>query len=190
MPNEPLPDDISNDIRNVWQNQPVENTPMPLEEIRRKARQFEKRITHRNLREYVGAAIGIAAYIYYFFKFDSPVVRAGCVLVIAGVLYVVVQLYKRASPGEMPADLAFTASLDFHRRELVRQRDLLRSVWRWYLGPLVPGLVVFAAGLTPPRGAVAVINALPFLLIFGLIMWLNHRAAERLDRRIAELDSL
>ena len=38
MPNEFPPDDI----RNVWQNQPVENTPMPLEEIQRRARRFEK----------------------------------------------------------------------------------------------------------------------------------------------------
>src|ERR1019366_10783488 len=127
MPNEPLPD---NDIRNVWQNQPVENIPMPLEEIRQKARQFEKRIDRRNLREYAGAAVGIAAYTFYIFKFHSPVIRAGSVLVIAGVLYVVAQLYRRASPGKLPADLAVTASIEFHRRQLVHQRDLLRSGWR------------------------------------------------------------
>ena len=40
MPNEFPPDDI----RNVWQNQPVENAPMPLEEIQRRARRFEKQI--------------------------------------------------------------------------------------------------------------------------------------------------
>jgi len=60
MPNEPLPDDI----RDVWQNQPVENTPMPLEEIRRRARQFEKRIGRRNVREYIGAAVTIAAFTF------------------------------------------------------------------------------------------------------------------------------
>src|ERR1035437_2886193 len=188
MPNEPLPEDI----RNIWQDQPVENTPMPLEEIRRKARQFEKRIQRRNLREYAGAAIGIAAYTFYFFKFDSPVIRAGCVLVVAGVLYVVVQLYKRASPGTLPADLAFTASLEFHRRELVRQRDLLRSVWRWYITPIVPGLIVFSAGILPPHSPVWVylLLALFFLVILGGIVWLNRRAADRLDRQITELDNL
>ena len=186
MPNEPLPDDI----RGVWQNQPVENTPMPLEEIRRKARQFEKRINRRNLREYIGAAIGIAAYTFYIFKFHSLVIRAGSVLVIAGVLYVVFQLYKRASPGQLPADLALTASLEFHRRELVRQRDLLRSVWRWYIGPLIPGLAVFSAGIMPHRVGTMVFSVSFFLVVFGLIVWVNHRAAVRLDRRIAELDNL
>jgi uncharacterized membrane protein YdcZ (DUF606 family) len=168
----------------------VENTPMPLEEIRRKALQFEKRIKRRNLREYLGGALGVAAYTYYIFKFDNVVIRAGCVLVIAGALYVLVQLYKRASPGTLPADMALTASLEFHRRELARQRDLLRSVWRWYLGPLIPGLVVFAAGIMRYRVGATVRFLLILFGVFGLIGWINHRAALRLDRRIAELDHL
>src|ERR1035441_10826594 len=110
MPNEHLPDDL----RNVWQNQPVENTPVPLEEIQRKARRFEKRIDRRNLREYAGAAVGIAAYTFYIFIFHSLVVRAGSVLVIAGVLYVVVQLYRRASPGKLPPGLAVIPSLQIY----------------------------------------------------------------------------
>jgi hypothetical protein len=186
MPNEPLPDDV----RNVWQNQPLENTTMPLEEIHRKARQFETRIRRRNLREYLGAAVGIAAYTFYFFRFENPTIRAGSALVIAGALYVVVQLYKRASPGTLPVDLASTASLEFHRGELVRQRDLLSSVWRWYIGPIVPGLVVFSAGILPHRLAVIVGFALIFLGFFGLIIWLNYRAALRLDRQITEIDNL
>ena len=116
MPNEPLPDDI----RNVWQNQPVENTTMPLEEIRRKARQFEKRIRHRNLREYLGGFVGIAAFTFYLFKFPNPVMRAGSILTIAGVIYVLARLYKQASPGTLPADLTLSASVAFHCSELAR----------------------------------------------------------------------
>ena len=186
MPNEPLPDDI----RDVWQNQPVENTPMPLEEIRRKARQFEKRISRRNLREYVGAALGIAAFTFYIFKFSSPMIRAGSALIIAGMICIVIQIYKRASPGTLPADAPLTDSIAFHRVELVRQRDLLRSVVWWYIGPIIPGLVVFGLGITPRRGAASLLNAVPLLCIFGLVVWANHRAAERLERQIAELDNL
>jgi Flp pilus assembly protein TadB len=186
MPNEFPPDDI----RNVWQNQPVENAPMPLEEIQRRARRFEKRIDRRNLREYAGAAIGIAAYTFYFFWFHSLVIRAGSVLVIAGVLYVVVQLYKRASSGSLPADFGVAASIEFQRRELVRQRDMLRSVWRWYVGPIIPGLVVFTVGLLPHRAGALAVGALFLALGSGGIIWFNHRAAIRLDRQIAELDNL
>ena len=186
MPNEPLPDDI----RNVWQDQPVENTPMPLEEIRRKARQFEKRIQRRNLREYIAGTAGIVIFTVYLFIFPNPVARTGSALIIAGALCVLFQIYQRATPGTIPADLALTASLQFHRRELVRQRDLLRSVWLWYIGPFVPGIVVFGMGVNPRHGTGSWWNAVPFLCIFGVVMWLNRSAAERLNRQIAELDSL
>jgi hypothetical protein len=195
MPNEPQPDDIrdnSDGIRNVWQNQPVENKQMSLEEIRTKAGRFEKRIHNRNLREYAGAALGIAWYTFYIFKFHDPLVRTGAALVIAGVLYMVVQLYRRASAGALPADLAVTASIEFHRRELVRQRDLLRSVWRWYVAPMVPGLVVFAAGSIPRHSPFWVYLAVALFFLAGLggIVWLNYRGAQRLGRQIAELDNL
>ena len=186
MPNEPLPDDL---LR-VWQDQPVENTTMPLEEIRRKARQFEKRIRNRNLREYCGAAIAVIAYSYYIFKFSDFLVRAGSVLVIAGTLYVVYQLHKRASVKPLPADLALTASLAFHRRELERQRDLVASVWSWYLAPFVPGLLVFTKGVAPKHGPGFLFALAFFALGFGAIWWFNRRAAVRLTRQISELDSL
>jgi hypothetical protein len=185
MPNEHLPDDI----RDVWQSQPVENTTMPLDEIRRSARRFEKRIQHRNLREYAGGAAGLAAFTYYLFKFDSLSIRAGSALIIAGMLSIMVQIYKRASPGKLPPDMALTESLQFHRRELERQRDLLRSVWRWYIGPVLPGLLVFTAGTIPHHGSgrVFFVLVLFYAVVFGWIIWLNHRAAQRLDRQIAEI---
>ena len=186
MPNETLPDDI----RNVWQNQPVENISMPLEEIRQKARQFEKTINRRNLGEYIGGAIGAAVYIFYIVKFDNLAIRAGSFLIIAGLLCSLVQIYKGASPRKLAAHLALTASLEFHRKELMRQRDLLRSVWKWYIGPIVPGLVVFSAGAMPRRGLGLVLYVSVLVAVFGFIIWANHRAAERLDRQIAELDNL
>jgi hypothetical protein len=83
-----------------------------------------------------------------------------------------------------------TASLQFHRRELVRQRDLLRSVWLWYIGPFVPGIVVFGMGVGSRHGTGTWWNALPFLCVFGGVMWANYRAARGLDRQIAELDRM
>jgi hypothetical protein len=188
MPIEPLPDDV----RNVWQNQPLENTTMPLAEIHRKARQFEKRIRHRNLREYLGGVIGIAAFTFYLFKFPNPLMRAGSILTIAGVVYVLARLYKQASPGTLPADLTLAASVEFHRRELARQRDLLRSVWRWYIAPIVPGLVVFSAGASPHPGLGPRFYGMLVLyfVVFGFIIWLNYRGSLRLDRQIAELNNL
>src|ERR1017187_10760899 len=113
------------------------------------------RIKNRNLREYLGGALGIAIFTFDLFKFPSPLARTGSLLIIAGIVVIMIQIYKRASPGRLPVDLALTDSLDFHRGELVRQRDLLRSVLWWYIAPIVPGLVVFGAGVTPRHAAVA-----------------------------------
>jgi hypothetical protein len=166
----------------VWQEQPVEGAVLPLEEIRRRAGKFENRIRNRDWREYIAAAVVLAAFTFYLFWFSDLVMRAGSAMVIAGTIYVVVQLYRRSAPAAMPAEFGLTASVEFYRGELVRQRDLLRSVWKWYLAPFVPGLVVISRG------------KLPFLVInttvFGLVWWVNQRGADRLTRQIEELDRL
>lgn len=191
MPNEPQPEGMNNDPRSVWQSQPVENTPMPLEELRRRAKQFEKRIGRRNLREYIAGGIVLIVFTVYLFLFKSPMARAGSLLTIAGDLFVMWQLYKRATPLTLPEDLALNASLQFYRRELVRQRDLLRSVWLWYIGPFIPGAVVFGMGVKPKHGAGASpLNALPFFIVLGVVWWLNYRAARMLGRKIGEIEKL
>src|SRR6266568_3115088 len=122
----------NDDPMKIWQEQPVEETAISMEEIRRRAGRFEGRIRNRNQREYLGAAVVAIMFTFYFFKFSDWAVRAGSLLVLAGTAYVVVQLYRRSSPLELPGELGLTGSVAFYRRELVRQRDLLRSVWSWY----------------------------------------------------------
>ena len=117
--------------------------------------------------------------------------RAGSILTIAGVLYVLVRLYKQASPGTLPADLTLSASVEFHRRELARQRDLLRSVWRWYIGP--SSLDWWSSPREPRRtrsGPRFYGMLVLYAVVFGFIVWLNYRGSLRLDRQIAELDKL
>ena len=166
----------------LWQGQPGDGTDISLDEIRRRAGSFENRIRNRNLREYLGAAVVALAFTFYIFKFSDWAIRAGSVLVLAGTAYVVVQLYRRSRPLTLPSELGLIASVEFYRRELERQRDLLRSVWSWYLAPLLPGLLVISRG----KIITIAINA----LVFGAVWWLNQRGADRLTRQIEELDQL
>lgn len=188
MANEPLPDDL----RNVWRNQPLENATIVLEEIRAKATRFERRISRRNLREYLGGLIGVAVYAYYIWRFPNVFVRAGSAMIIAGALFVMWRIHRHGRVARLPQDLGLNASLDFHRRHLARQRDLLRSVFWWYLLPMIPGLLVFLMGSLGARGLQ--FRQAPFLAImvgfFIWVWWINKRAAERLDRQIADLDRL
>ena len=192
MANELRPDDLGE----VWRTQNVEHTQMTINEIREKTREFQRKIYFRNLREYVAIAI-VAAFFGYSMGKYPPLMRAGAGLIIAGVLYVAYQLHRRGSSKIAAADLATASCLDFHRTELERQRDLLRGIWSWYLGPMIPGLalMVVAAGMANPDhlphvwGYVGLYSTVVALAFF-LVARLNRRAARRLQRRIDELDAM
>ncbi|MBZ5695232.1 MAG: hypothetical protein LAN36_07710 [Acidobacteriia bacterium] len=183
-----------NDMRDVWQNQKAEGVQISLEEIRRRAGKFYKQVSRRNLREYIAVVFVVLAFGFYIFHFHSVVVRLGSSLVIVGTLYVAYQLHRRGSARALPEDCGFECCLDFHRRELERQRDALRSIWSWYLGPLVPGLAVLIIGgeFAKPPGiphhwlgfAVSVTFC---TLVFVGIGGLNRWAARRLQRQIDDL---
>jgi hypothetical protein len=192
MPNETPQDQI----RNAWQRQPVENVAMSLEDLRRKAGKFQSRIRWRNAREYAAVAVVVVVFGYYCKWVPGPVARAGSLLTIAGALYVAYQLHRRASSENAPAVAAFEDCLSFHRRGLERQRDALRSVWSWYLGPLVPGLAVFIAGTAIAEPLPIRYRVLSGTLMFGIVgvvFWLvarlNRSAAARLQSQIDTLMS-
>ena len=171
--------------------QATDAAPIEIDEIRDCALRFERAIRRRNLREQVAGALVIAVFGLYFWALDGPWTRTGSLLVIAGSLYVAVQMRKRGSLGAGPADAPL---IDSFCADLERQRDALLSVWRWYLLPLVPGLVVFSVGLEVdnPPGAWA---SLAIYLAIGIAMFvgihaLNQRAASQLQSEIDKLREL
>ena len=184
-------------LQALWQNQPAPPRKLSPEEIRGKAVRFQRTIRFRNLREYVAAVLVLIVFSGYAWKAGTWLSKAGPILIVLGTLYVVFQLASRGAsapvPGDEAAGLAETCG-DFHRRELSRQRDLLGSVWRWYLGPLVPGLVVmFVDGVLAswPKGGAAVMgsfgSALAAALVFAFVGWLNRTGARKLQREIDAL---
>ncbi|MGO9009918.1 MAG: hypothetical protein ACLQPN_07430 [Bryobacteraceae bacterium] len=192
MPNEP-----QNELGEAWRNQPGENITMSLEEIRRRAGKFQRRVWWRNAREYVAVAIVVLIFGFYLKWYPNPVARAGSVMIIAGALYVAYELHRRASSEAMPEGSEFEPCLGFHRRALERQRDALANVWSWYLGPIIPGLAVFLAGtgVAAPIPLfygvlVTAVRAAVVGVIFWLVAKLNHRAARKLQAQIDELKAL
>lgn len=191
------------DVKNLWQNQQAEPIQISLAELHHKAQRLEQRVRWRNLGEYAASALVIACFGFYIWKFPVPIVRLGCALVIAGVLFVVYQLHKKGAAQTMPAEMAFRTCLDFHRQQLERQRDLLRGVWTWYLLPFVPGLAVFLLGLfrwamklphAPAHARVIIVTfaltAAGCAIVFFAIAKLNQWAAQKLQREIDALNKL
>ncbi len=79
-----------------------------------------------------------------------------------------------------------------YRTELERQRDLLRRVWLWYLGPLIPGGVVMYWGLgAADRYSVqSLVGGTVVMLFLLLIGKLNKMAAGQLQHEIDELQAV
>lgn len=100
------------------------------------------------------------------------------------------RLRVHGSAASLPSNVGITNSLEFCRAQLGRQRDLLRSVWLWFLLPFVPGFVVGLAGYARAqpshRPATIVYGVLVLILGIGLHV-LNHRAAARLQRVLDRL---
>jgi len=184
-------------LRDLWATDQGENLTMSIAELAARSNQFRSRIKRRNFIEYLAAALIIG--IFGWLDFIVPVwsVQIGAGLIIAAALYVSWQLNKRASVSSNT--MLATDLVNFHRDELVRQRDALRSVWRWYLLPFVPGALVFTLGTTIEANAdLSIWGALAVSAVqlgFGgaifLGIWtLNIYAARRLDEKIKALDSV
>jgi hypothetical protein len=166
---------------------------MSAEEIRMRAAKFERKIMWRNVREYVAGAIAAGLFASFLIKSHDVFFQAACAMMIAGLAYMAYQLHRRTSPRRMPADLGITNSLKFHRTELERQLDFIRHIWKWYLGPLVPGLVAFSLATMSADHhnlvRIALVNA--FFAICLVLVWrLNVYAARCLQRRIDELSAV
>jgi hypothetical protein len=193
MPNEPP----LNDIGKLWRDQREEPVKMSLDEIRRKVRKHEWTIRRRNGIEYVAIAAVVLFFGFSMLRLENTLMRVGEGLCIAGGLYVGYQLYRRGSARAVRGDMALTTCLDFHRRELERQRDYLQGSWSWYLGPLIPGIVVIMLGgamanpghLRHPRLFIAAYAGF-CALAFYWVRQLHKRCARRLQGQIDELNAV
>jgi hypothetical protein len=109
------------------------------------------------------------------------------------------QLLRQAKAASIDEVCLVTDWARFHREQLVRQRDALRSVWLWYLAPLVPGGVLhwiavsqadLARGNVVAALATSAVGILVMVLVFGGIYWLNLKAARNLQAEIDSMDRL
>lgn len=187
-------------LQSIWQNQSQEEFSMSLADIHTRAERFQSRIRTRNWIEYAAAAFVVVFFGWMAATVPEPIVQFGAVLIVLGALYVcwkLHQLGRAASGDELNAGAQSWAA--FHRAELMRQSDALRTVWRWYLAPFVPGMLVFLAGVSftaanpapfPERLAVFLAGLALMAAVFAVIAWLNAQAVKRLDAEIAALDQV
>jgi hypothetical protein len=187
---------MTNELRNpaqkLWQDQPVEGITVSVEIIRQRAGKFERKILWRNVREYVAALIAAVPLGYFLVTAQDVLARVTFGLLIAGLLWMVVQLHRKGSVRSMPTEVSTLTSMQFYRMELERQREAVKTVWSWYLAPLIPGLLVYTvwSAIRSPRPAAWLGLALMDAVIAGMfyVVWkINLRAARCLERMIDEV---
>lgn len=192
-----MSDESSQDrsMKELWQSQSTEGVRMSVEQIQAVAGKFQRRIHWRNVREYVAAMFLVVFFSYEFFRGNDPVVRAGFGLLIAGIFYLIWHLLSKGSWRPLPEDAGLSSCIEFQRRQLEQQRDLVSSVWRWYLAPLAPGMAILLVAFyraNPGHVKYPAIIVLPEAIFFAVICVavarLNENAARRLQRQIDELD--
>ena len=184
----------NDDICSAWQAQGSDVVPLPLEEIRKRAVKFRSTIAWRNLREYLAMALLMPYFGYFAWTMPLPFMRLGYGLLMAGLVWSGYQLHRRAAAASAPGEMAWQNCVAFHRAQLERQRDALSGVWRWYLGPLVPGLATIGAAVGIPAFRKSIRTGLlcvACMAVVALIVWqvgrVNKGAAAKIQRQIEEV---
>jgi len=178
---------MNDEIQTLWQRQPVTPTPIDLEKLRRRSTRLSSCVQSRNVRETVAGLLGIALLAWTTIG-DHDLLRVtSSLLLMAGMAFVLFHMWRHGRASALPADLGALDAVSFHRQELVRQRDLLRGVFWWYLSPFLPGLALTAV-LGMRRSWIVPAALAAFVIVaFWFVLRMNRRAAQRLDRELAEL---
>ena len=186
------------DPQQLWQSQTAEYDAMTLADIHLKARNFQSRISRRNAVEYVACVVVVLGFLPGLLHQGSWMMQVGCGLNMLAAVFVAWQLHRRGSARTTPE--AGQGLVDFHRRELIRQRDAINSVGVWYIGPFIPGMALIMLGRWfhshSPRLPIGfdhlvLILTSMIMALFLVVVWLlNKWGAARLQVRIDELDAL
>lgn len=178
----------------LWHAQALPPLDLSADELRRRTSALHSRVARRNRVEYLaGGLFVIPVYAFYIWLFPFWLTKLGALLVVLGTLVVLQQLRRRASSRALPPEALGQDWAAFHRAELLRQRDAVRSVWLWYIGPLVPGFWLFLWGRETELAGqgmewVFSLTHAGALLVLLLVLVFNWRAARRYQREINALD--
>jgi hypothetical protein len=181
----------------VWLAQATEAPRISLEYIRHQASSLERgtrrRTTFNDILFVLAGALVVgfvwAAPNVYLAR---PLMAAAVVYYLLFLIYCTYRLHRHTAAQANTADAGVLDTLRFHRRQLERQRDFRRGVWRWTGLGMLPGLAMQVASM--------IIDSLPWTgiaflvgscaLAVGVQYITGEVRARRSQREIDALDSL
>jgi len=153
--------------------------------------QFQKRIRHRNIREYVGAAVVVIVFGVNAVRAVDFSARITLSMVVVLTGYLVYRLHQTGWTRTVSSNFSSTEYREIYRRELVRQRELLQGAWKGLALMSIPVVTLVFVVPTPPAARLELpMMMLPlYIFTFVLIGKLNRLAARRLAQRIQTLET-
>ena len=155
------------------------------------ARLFQRTIWWRNARESAACVLVISFNIGTLWTAGDPLTWTAALLLVAAPAFIMGYLYLWAGSRRVPAGLSPADIVEFHRRSLLHQRDVLRTVPLWYLLPFVPGMLLQLASKWESARAAGTFVALAVVAVIFFLVWkLNAFGARYLDGKLTELEHL
>jgi hypothetical protein len=156
---------------------------------------LERTVRIRNLTEYSAGTLVALLFAHTAWKAARGgdwLICGSYVLLVVGVGLLLWNLFAHASNLPRRPEQDCRQHL---RAQLDHQRRALASAPRWYVLPLVPGMVlnIVAQALSLRRGtpdasfAGLLVSLAITAGVLGFVLWLNHRGAKRLADRMAKL---
>lgn len=176
--------------KDIWLSQPTETRTMTLKLIQQRPRELRAK-TRRKL---LGTLAGpLAAGLFYAFAIKEfaalgQVLQPLFVVALAWSLAGLYFLNRGMWSAEMPAEAVLSTGLAFCRREIERQRDLVRRLLLWSFGPvmLAIGTFILALAMVSTKDKGLFPNGLPFLIAvavwisaYFIIRWREQRDLQR-----------
>lgn len=180
-------------LRALWRDQPTkEVAEMSIEVLRERSDRLARKVSQRKWSETVAGGVSIALLAALGVRLTiAPLVQLACALLVVGEAAVLASLWRRSSPRPEPLSGATASYLASYRDALAKERDLLGSIWRWYLAPVVPGLVLFPIAVCVEIGVSPVIVGAGTVASVGLVCAIIVFAQRRTSRKLArEIDAL
>ena len=179
--------ELDRDVQRLWNEQAREEHVMTIDDIRSKAERFERTLRRRSLGTAVLVALMIVVEAWQVWRSPELVERVGDLLTIAAFVYVGYRFRGYATAQLMPAGLGLTASIDFYRTQLARQRDVASRPWK-FLAVFIPGVgLSLLGGVLDQAPALSAAFAGFGVALFVTTAWLIRRGAHRLQDEIDEL---
>ncbi len=168
-------DDLPGDgPMNIWLNQPTEKPTMTLKLIQQRSRDLRTRTRKKMLGTLAGPLVAGFLYAFGMKEFVSlrQVLQPPFAFALAWSLAGLYFLNRGMWSAAMPADAGLSTGLEFCRREIERQRDLLRKVLVWSFGPmlLAIGTLILGLAMAGTRDLGIFPNGLPFLIL--VVVWM------------------